>query len=179
MTDRPRVIGLTGTNGSGKGEAAAFFASRGFDRFSLSDIIRDELGRLGMPATRDNLILTGNRLREEGGPEVLARLALRRVTGPTVIDSIRNPSEIEYLREHTRFTLLAVDAPLEVRFSRTRLRGRDESAATLEEFRAKEAEELTGSEQSQQLRACMAMSDHLILNDGALEQFHRRLEAFL
>ena len=51
MTPRYRLIGLTGTNGAGKGEAAACFAARGYAYLSLSDVIRDELRRDGVPET--------------------------------------------------------------------------------------------------------------------------------
>lgn len=179
MNDHPVIIGLTGTNSAGKGEALAFFVSRGYAAFSLSDIIRDELRRQGKTVTRDNMIRTGNLLRRQGGPDVLARRAMDRVAGATVIDSIRNPREIEYFRARSRFTLLAIDAPIEIRYRRALARGRDESASGLEEFRAKEAEEHSAEETGQQLQTCMEMADHIVVNDGSLEDFHTRLEVFL
>ena len=42
----PLLIGLTGTNGAGKGEAAAYFMTKGYAYFSLSDVIRDKLEKL-------------------------------------------------------------------------------------------------------------------------------------
>jgi len=179
MRERPRLIGLTGTNGAGKGEAAAFFQTRGYAYASLSDILREELRRFGLKITRDGLIRTGNELRETFGPDILARRTMTRVTGPTVIDSIRNLREVASLRAQGGFILLALDAPIEVRFARVSARGRNESAATLEEFREKEEEERTGGESAQQLEACMAAADCLIWNDGTIEDLHRKLEAIL
>ena len=176
MKTPPRLIGLTGTNGAGKGEAAAFFMARGYAYFSLSDILREELGTRGEAVTRDNLIRTGNELRERYGPDVLARRTMAKVGGPAVIDSIRNTHEISYLRQQPGFVLLAIDAPVAVRFARVALRGRDESAADLEAFRKKEEEERTGGETAQQLEACMAAADRRVLNDGTLPDFHRKLE---
>ncbi len=173
---KPRLIGLTGTNGAGKGEAAAYFVSKGYAFFSLSDVIREELERRGEPATRDNLIRTGNGLRERFGPDVLARRTMAKVRGPAVIDSIRNMREVAYLRRQRRFVLIALDAPVEVRFRRTAARGRDESASTLEAFRAKEAEERAGGDAAQQLEACMAAADRLVVNDGTIEELRRKLE---
>jgi len=174
--DEARLIGLTGTNGAGKGEAAAYFVSKGYAFFSLSDVIREELARRGEPATRDNLIRTGNELRAAFGPDVLARRTMAKVRGPAVIDSIRNAREVAFLRRQPGFVLLAVDAPIEVRFRRTAARGRDESASSLEEFRAKEAEERAGGDTAQQLEACMAAADRLIINDGTIEDLRRKLE---
>ena len=175
----PRIIGLTGTNGAGKGEAAAFFRKKGFVSFSLSDLIREELKKRNLPPTRNNLIRTGNELRCRFGPDVLARRVLRRIKGRAVIDSIRHPQEVDRLRTRPGFRLLAVDAPAALRFERVRRRGRNESAATLEEFLAKEQEEMGRSPEAQQLDLCLQMADVTLLNDSTLEDFHRKLEALL
>ena len=60
-----RLIGLTGSNGAGKGEAAAFLVARGYSYRSLSDIIREKLASVGLAANRDHLIAKGNELRRD------------------------------------------------------------------------------------------------------------------
>ena len=179
MSAKEKIIGLTGTNGSGKGEAAEFFKGHGFAYLSLSDLIREELRQKGQEISRDNLIKMGNHLRKTFGADILARRTMEQVRGKTIIDSIRNPKEVEYLQKQKEFTLLAVDAPPEVRYARVMDRGRDESVQTLEQFIAKEKEEMSESDKGQQLQRCMQMADHLILNEDTLEEFHRKLEAFL
>jgi dephospho-CoA kinase len=174
-----RLIGLTGTNGAGKGEAAAFLMSHGYAYLSLSDVLREALRAEGLEETRDNLIRKGNEFRREGGTDVLARAVMAKVRGKTVIDSIRNPKEIAFLKRQAGFILLAVDAPAAVRFDRVRKRGRNESAATLEEFLAKEAEERSTDPAGQQLHACLALADRMVTNDGTIEDLHRKLEEFL
>lgn len=171
-----RFIGLTGTNGAGKGEVAAFFQKKGYDYVSLSDAIREELRARGLEASRDNLISCGNELREKFGPDILARRAVEKIKGPSVIDSIRNSREVEYLRSLGDFILIAVDAPVEIRFERARKRGRNESAVSLEEFRKKEELEKTTAENSQQLEACLKLADLTITNDGSLEELWKKLE---
>jgi dephospho-CoA kinase len=178
MSGPPRLIGLTGTNGAGKGEAAAYFQTKGYAYFSLSDVIREGLRARGLAENRDNLIRTGNELRARFGPDVLARRTLAKI-GPSeraVIDSVRNLAEIAFLRRGEDFVLLAIDAPLETRFARVGRRGRDESARDLEAFRRKEEEERTGGPEEQQLEACLAAADRIIVNDGTLPEFHRQLE---
>ncbi len=174
-----RLIGLTGTNCAGKGEVAAYFAKKGYTYFSLSDLIREELRKIGKEATRDNLIKMGNELREKGGHDTLARLVMKKVKDKSVVDSIRNPGEVEYLRNQKDFILLAVDAPVDLRYERAKQRGRAESASTLEEFIKKEAEEMTDLEKGQQLHNCMKMADFLVINDGSLKDLYRRLEELL
>ncbi|NIM59592.1 MAG: AAA family ATPase [Candidatus Aminicenantes bacterium] len=179
MIKEARLIGLTGTNSAGKGEVASFFEKKGYAYFSLSDLIREELRKIGKEVTRDNLIKKGNELREKGGHDILAKLVMKKVKDKSVIDSIRNPKEVEYLRTQKNFVLLAVDAPVELRYERAKKRGRAESASTLEEFIKKEAEEMTDLEKGQQLHNCMKMADFLVINDGSLKDLHRRLEELL
>ncbi len=173
---RHRLIGLTGTNGSGKGEVASYLMKKGYAYVSLSDEIRENLRRRGKESTRDQLIAAGNALRRRCGADVLARRALEKVEGRTVIDSIRNAREIAFLRRQDDFILVAVDAPAGLRYARVQRRGRAESASTLEEFRAKEKEEMTGGRSGQQLRLCLHMADLTIVNDGTLKDLHRQIE---
>ncbi|MFW6140096.1 MAG: AAA family ATPase [Acidobacteriota bacterium] len=174
-----KTIGLTGTNASGKGEAARFFMQNGYDYISLSDFIREELKKNSIKITRDNLIIAGNQMREKFGPDILAQTAVNKITGKTVIDSIRNVKEIEYIRNHTEFILLSIDAPPEIRFRRAKKRGRYESADTLEEFIEIEKKEITEKNKSQQLKKCMNSADFKIINEGTLKEFHQKLEVFL
>ncbi len=179
MNIKTRLIGLTGTNGSGKGEVASFFVKKGYAYHSLSDIIREELRKQGQKITRDNLIRMGNLMREQFSADILARRVMKKVKSHAVIDSIRSPKEIEYLKKQGGFILISVDAPPETRYERVRKRGREESASTLQEFMAKEAEEMTTQEKGQQLLACMKMADYTIQNDGTLQELHKKLEEFL
>lgn len=172
-------IGLTGTNSAGKGETAAFFISHGYGYRSLSDVIRDRLRAEGFEENRDNLIRKGNDLRREGGPDILARLAMADLRPPAVIDSIRNPTEVAYLKTRAGFILLAIEAPIAVRFERALARGRNESAATIGDFARKEDEERGSKPGNQQLDACISLADAVVVNDGTLEALHRKLEAFL
>jgi dephospho-CoA kinase len=173
---RRRLIGLTGTNGSGKGEVASYLMKKGYAYVSLSDEIRADLSRKRKESSRDQLIATGNALRRRYGADILARRAFRKAKGRTVIDSIRNAQEIAFLRRQGDFILVAVDAPAELRYARVRKRGRAESASTLEEFMAKEKEEMSGGRNGQQLRLCLNLADVTIVNDGTLEDLHRQIE---
>lgn len=174
-----RLIGLTGTNGSGKGEAARFFQQHGYDYFSLSDEIRHELDRRSRDLSRNNLIQMGNQLREEHGSDILARRVMEKIRSDAVIDSIRNLREVDYFRLHPGFTLLAFDADPEIRFERVQKRGRSESADSLEQFIRKEQEEMTENETGQQLALCINAADYRIMNNDSLENFRKQLEKFL
>jgi len=139
------VVGLTGPNAAGKGEAARYLVSRGLTYHSLSDIIREEVAAKSLPPTRENLIEMGNALRQSCGAAILAERTLARLTGRDVVDSIRNPSEVTALRRDPSFVLVAVDAPIELRFARSRSRARPGDGDSIHEFAAREERE-RGSE---------------------------------
>jgi dephospho-CoA kinase len=179
MNKKMRLIGLTGTNGAGKGEAASFFMEKGYAYFSLSDVIRDELRKEGKELTRDNMIGMGNHMRENISPDILAQMVVKKIEGNAVIDSIRNPKEVAFFQQQDHFVLLAIDAPAKLRYDRVKKRGRQESVSSLQEFMAKETEEMGTEENQQQLLTCMEMADHTIINDGTLEEFRKKLEEFL
>ena len=176
---KARLIGLTGTNGAGKGEVANFLKKKGYAYYSLSDLVRHQLSREGKELSRNNLIEMGNKLREKFGADILARLVVKKIQGEAVIDSIRNPKEVEYLRKQKDFILIAVDAPVAIRFERIKKRGRKESVSTLHEFIQKEAEEMTSKQTGQQLQTCIKMADIKITNEGTLEELKQKLEKLL
>ena len=176
------IIGLTGKNGSGKGEVAAYLKERSFELASLSDALRDELKRRGLASSRENLIAVGNELRARYGPGVLAERILAALAEHRhhVVDSIRNPGEVEVLRRRPDFKLLCVRAPLALRFQRSQARGRLGDGATLEAFARLEEEELDrGAPERQRLDRVEELADAVIENDGTLEQLHQRLGELL
>jgi dephospho-CoA kinase len=106
-------------------------------------------------------------------------MILPRLTGRDVVDSIRNPAEVDVLRRIPGFLLLGVDAPMEVRFARAVARGRSGDGPTLEEFRAKEARENSPDRTRQQLVATFAMADRIVRNEGTLGQLGQRVDEVL
>lgn len=168
------IIGLTGTNGSGKTVACELLKRKGFQFYSLSDVIREELAEKGLAANRENLIAEGNRLRAELGSAILAQRVGRKLRHDQnyVIDSIRNPREVHALRDWGEFRLLHLDAPRQLRFERVVRRGGERVPASFEEFAEQEDREINGSNEAhQRLRATWAEADETLDNSGTLEGF--------
>lgn len=164
------AIGLTGPNAAGKGEVAAMLAAEGFVVHSLSDSVRAAARDAGLDASRESLIATGQRLRAERGPGVLAELLLESLRDRlVVVDSIRHPAEVEVLRRLPRFLLLGVDAAAEVRWQRAVLRGREGDVPDFETFRERERRENGDRPEAQQLSRTFALADAVVRNDGTLD----------
>ncbi len=177
------ILGVSGLNGSGKGEVVRFLEARSFYALSLSDVIRAALREKGLDETRERMIETGNAIRAAMGPGGLAiKLSAQLVPDRNyVIDSIRHPAEVEVLRARTsRFKLLWVNADEAVRLERLRARGRGGDPTTLERLRELEGRELASSDPAaQQLLAVRDLADFTIENDASLEQLHGRLRELL
>ena len=176
------VIGLTGKNAAGKTEVSQYLIHRGFAYHSLSDEIREEAKRRGMEVTREVLIELGNGLRAKFGPGVLAERILLQLGYDRnyVVDSIRNPSEVEALRRRKDFVLMAVEAGQAVRFDRSLIRAREGAALGLEQFILEEERELDSDDPAaQQLLSTREMAGVVVNNDGSLEELHQTLDDLL
>ena len=107
------------------------------------------------------------------------------VTGNTpicccaVVDSIRNPKEVEALRMLPRFVLVGIQAPLDLRYARSKQRAREGDPTTVEEFELRERQENTANPTAQQLAATFALADRVLDNDGSLERLEAALDRLL
>jgi dCMP deaminase len=176
------IIGLTGKNGSGKGEVVKYLQERGFVFYSLSDVLREEAAKEGKEITRDNLVELGNRLRNAHGPSVLAEKIFSRLDPEKhyVIDSIRHPSEVQVFRRRTDFILAAVRAPERLRFERLKQRARESDPKTFEDFLALEAKEAkSANSHDQQLDQAIAMHDAVLENTGPVKMLHDEIKKLM
>lgn len=176
------IIGLTGKNGAGKGEAAKFLMESGYQYFSLSDVLREELKNRNLKVTRDQLIAIGNELRQSGGAGVLAERVMKKLAPEinAVVDSIRNPGEVEVLRRHKDFFLLAVVADGKIRFERLKTRGRENDPETYEAFLEYEAREATSTDPTvQQLNRTEALADAIVANDDSIDVLRDKVRQVL
>lgn len=177
------IIGITGTTGAGKDTIAEYLKNQGFAYHSLSDILREECAKRKLLQDRDNLIAIGNELRTTFGPSVLGKLTAEKIARlqeqKALAVSIRNPAEIEALRAMPGFFLIAVDAPIELRYERIKNRGRIEDSVTFEKFKEQEERELAGAATEQQLTQVMALADAHIVNARTLDELYHNIDTTL
>lgn len=175
------LIGLTGRNAAGKGEVARYLQRKSFYYYSLSDAIRDEIRSRGEQPTRERLIVVGNELRQRYGSNILAERTLAKIEDDKhyVIDSIRNPAEVDAFRAAKDFKLIRVEAPAEMRFQRILSRHRESDPRTLEEFITLEKREAEGDDTSQNLVKVELMADYALTNDSPLDKLYPQIDQLL
>ncbi len=178
-----KVVGLTGTIGSGK-ELVKDFLTKRFNCWyvHLSSMIVGELEKKKRSFTRKTMQDLGNELRKKYGSYILAKLAveyMQRDKEMLIVDGIRHPAEIEYLRNKfgRDFVLIAVDAPQQLRFERIVKRARPTDPKTWEEFIALDERDQGRGEPDygQQTVRCRDRADFLIVNNGSLEEMEGKI----
>ncbi len=176
------IIGLTGSLAAGKEVVSDFFKEKNFVYFSLSQEVRSVAKERGIELTRKNLQDLGNELRETEGIGVLAKRILNKIkenSNPNIIvDGIRNPAEIDVLKELNNFFLIAVDAPKKIRFDRFVKRNRESDPKIWEEFLKVDARDKGEgeSETGQGVGKCMGRADFTLENNSTLEEIQNKLE---
>lgn len=180
------VIGLVGPMVSGKGDIGKYLSDHGFIYQSLSDRCREEADLRGLPRERHILQDIGNDLRKTYGLHVLAERTVQMLEGiesHIVIDAIRNPGEVIFLREQLGAVILGIDAPIEKRIEWGIERGvsRGEDPSTIEEMIKSIKRDLGEGEpiEGQQVEKSLAMADLIIINDDTREALIEKLNEVL
>ncbi len=173
------IIGVTGPIASGKSVLAELLMAKGFLRLTLSEEVREEAKKRGLPIERRALQDLGNQLRKEFGKGYWAeRLLIKMQPGKNyVIEGIRNPGEVETLRKLPSFILIGISAPVEDRLEWILARNKDSDPKTREGILAIDARDRGVGEGSegQQSDACYALADFYILNNTTLEDLREKV----
>lgn len=177
------LIGITGTKASGKGIVTEILQEKGFFYCSTSDQVRKEATKRGITEYKiSDLQDIGNDIRNKfGNKELVIRcLEENKEKEKIVIDGIRNPGEIEEIKNLGGF-IIGVDASEEIRFQRILGRNRESDPKTIDDFRKMEERDRGKSESNsgQQVDKCLELSDYKIINETTLETLKTKVEYIL
>ena len=166
------IIGLTGSFGSGCTYITKeFLEPKGYKVISLSEILKNEFKKEYPDAelNRQNLQDYGNKKRNDEGPDILAKKAVKIIKDnkfdKCIVDSIRNPHEIDYLKDsYSEFFLFTVFADYQVRWDRVKIPEKydgDQKIFNADDERDRD-EEL---DYGQRVRDCCERADIIISNN--------------
>ncbi len=172
------LYGLSGTNGSGKDSLGAYLAREyNFLFVSVTDLLREEAKRRGLPVERENLREISAEWRRQSGLGVLVEKAVELYKSEggdvaysgLIMASLRNPGEADSIHE-LGGKMIWVDADPQVRYARitgaNRGRG-EEDNKTYEQFLAEQDAEMQHSGDA----ATLSMADvkdrcDIFINNG-------------
>lgn len=174
-----KIIGISGTNGSGKDTLGHFLADTyNYLFISVTDILRNECRKRGITVSRENLRMVSAEWRRESGLGVLVDKAVSEYEkaeteyNGLAIASLRNPGEAD--RIHALNGLVVwLDSDPKIRYDRiisspAFQSGRaGEFPATFEDFLSQENAEMThsGDEATLSMSLVKDKADIVIIND--------------
>ena len=170
------IIGLTGPMASGKSTVVDALKKDGFKHTTLSDLVREETEKRGLPAERTTFQNVAQSLREQYGAGILGKKALEKIQkeggDKWIVDGIRNPAEITELKKLSDFVLIANIAPEDLIVSRILSRKRTDDTLDEKAIRAKLRREMGAGEppEGQQVQKCIDLADFVFENTMPMDQ---------
>lgn len=176
------IIGITGTNGAGKGTVVDYLVKeKGFAHCSIRGFLTEEVLRRGMELNRTSMMIVGNDLRAKFGPGYLTEqlLAQAQAAGNAIIESIRTVGEADYLKSHGA-RMWAVDADRTLRYERVCKRWSETDRLSYEQFVHEEDREFNNPDPTRQsIGKVMKLADEVFTNNGTQDELYQQVEAAL
>ena len=171
-----KLIVVAGMPGAGKEEFLNVAVSMGIPFIRMGDLVREMYPKRG-PEDKDLALGQFASIeRERHGYNIWAKRTLERMDGDIyLIDGCRSMDEVKAYRSLTDdVNIVAIHTPPMMRYERLVKRQRDDAPKNMEEFEARDAREMGWG-----LAEAIVLSDHLIVNDGSLEDFRKKAGDYL
>ena len=173
------IIGLVADISSGKDTVARYLAEKhGFERHTLSDILRAEARELNKKPTRKNLGKISKILRKKEGKDALIKRLIKKFKKQKiVIAGIREAEEIEFLKKKFpgKIKILHLTADARIRFKRIKERGRTGDPKTFREFRNQEKKEW----QEFNFKEIFKLANYKVINNNSVEALYKKIDSVI
>nr|WP_231911778.1 AAA family ATPase [Candidatus Nitrosotalea okcheonensis] len=159
------IICLTGMPGAGKTTIAEGLKSKGFDKITMGDAVREEATRRKIDPTGANLGKIMIELREKNGQGAVAELIKDVIQNSKsdviLVDGVRSLAEVNVLKKIGTVKVLAIHASGDTRYKFLTGRGRSDAPSDREDFTKRDSREIgVGMSES------IALADETISNNN-------------
>ena len=177
------IFGITGTLAAGKGTIVNILKSQGFKHYSVRDFLVEEINLRGLPVNRDSMVFVANDLRQNNSPSYIIEKIYEKAKNDgsnCVIESLRTPGEISFLKDNGNFYLISINADPRIRYDRATERKSETDEISFERFCEQERIEMTNEDPTKQnIQRCIEMADFRILNNGSIEELKKDMREIL
>lgn len=185
-----KIIGIAGTNGSGKDTVSELLAECGWLFVSAShNLLIPELQKRDLPIERKQMAALSTEWRKEIDMGAIIIKAVEEYEKQSrdqkfsglVISSLRHPGEVDQVHKFGG-KVVWVDADPKIRYERINNRGQGaKDQKTFEQFLAEEQAEMqhSGDDATLSTSSVKAKADIFLENNGSLEEFKQTAEKAL
>lgn len=173
-----RIIAIVGMCGSGKSVACDYLENLGYKKVYFGGVTMDKLKESGLEVTPENEKMMREKLRSELGMGAYAVVLLPKIkelaqNNDVVLDGLYSWDELMILNKEFEMTSIAIIADKNLRYDR--LSKREVRPFNREEAKMRDITEIENIAKA----GPIAYADYYLLNNGTVEDFHKRLEEIL
>src|SRR5512137_1977861 len=172
-----KIVAFTGMPASGKSEAVQLAKDKGIPIVRMGELVWEETRRQDKPLDDKHVGDVANSMRKKFGMDIWAKRTVEKIhslkkSSHLIIDGVRNMEEIEYFKKELglNFLVVAIDASDELRRKRAIARGRTDDSKNLKNLEERDKREIRWG-----LQKVIADADIIILNNGSLDQFKKKV----
>jgi len=178
----PLIVTLVGMTGAGKSACVEYLEQKGYPSVYFGGITMSEVKRRGLEVNETNEKIVREELRASEGKDVMAKRIAAEIdhlanAGQThiVADGLYSWSEYTYFKEKFGYNavIIAIAAPRHLRHER--LQHRSVRPFSSADAIRREKNEIENIEKG----GPIANADFTIVNDGSLEDLHKKLDSVL
>ncbi len=166
---------LTGLARSGKDTVADYLAQKyGYRKYVLSDILAELLRGAGKEATKPNMAMLGDELREKEGMEAVGRRLMDKIKerDRVVIVGARSMEEVDFIKRKLNGAILVrVNSLAGERFKRRSYNDPN----TAEEFFERDDIDL----KNKGFEKVLKNADFILENNSTLWELHKKIDDFI
>lgn len=172
------ILGFVGDLAGGKGTICKYLNDKyQANAYRFSTMLRDVLDRMYVPQSRENLQKISTLLRQNFGEDVMSKVIAEDVKNDkndiVMVEGIRRPTDISYLKENPGFHLIYITADTKIRWERLVRRAENpgDTEKTYEQFLEDEK-----AEADCLIKDLGKTAEFIINNDGTFEEFYQQME---
>ncbi|AKB84396.1 dephospho-CoA kinase [Methanococcoides methylutens] len=175
-----KIIAFVGMPAAGKSVASDVVKEQKIDVVNMGDVIRDEVKARGLEPTDANTGGVANDLRDREGMDAVAKRCVPKIEALgkdlVVVDGVRGIAEVIFFKDHfgEDFTLVFIDAPLEMRFERVSSRGRSDDMTDIEALKTRDERELGWG-----LAEAIKVANITVENTSTIDEFKEDIKTIL